>query len=629
MSETLRLVHCGDRSVLVYLGESIEPAVNDRVHQLVGALREKAHPAITEIVPSYHCLLVEYDPVRIRPEQAEELIMSAVQPGAAPAAEPRTVDLPVLYGGEAGPDIGNVAAHAGLSEADVIAKHAAGRYRVYCLGFSPGFPYLGGLDPILHTPRLANPRTRVPAGSVAIGGEQTGVYPKESPGGWQLIGRTPATLFDPMRQPPALLEPGDTIRFVPVSADTYQDLLPRESTQLAAAEATAQTGHTGLRILQPGLATTTQDLGRRGYMQYGVPVAGAADFVALMVGNWLLGNRARTPALEITLLGPEVEFTGPVAFAVTGAPLAAELIPAGGGSPVPVPGWTTVLAGPGDRLRTGQTVSGCRAYLCVAGGIDLPLVLGSLSEDLFGKIGPLGRPLKAGDWLPVGLPIHPPANLAGRYLPADMVPVYENHAVIRAVRGPQDSAFTPEGLAALFSGEYTVGAQSDRQGLRLDGPKVTHRTSADILSEPVAPGSVQVPANGLPILLLGNRQTVGGYTKAAVAVYSDLAVASQLRPGDRLRFQEVDTAEAHAAAWAERRKLAQVRRFLEREISSAPEATARAAAIHIAPQAEHPVVPAAPQAVEVQPGPAAAGTRTYRITIGGIEFETVVEEVSE
>jgi KipI family sensor histidine kinase inhibitor len=628
----MRLVHCGDRTLLVYLGEGIDPAVNDRVHALTRALKAGRHPAVSEVVPSYHCVMVEYDPVRLRPDQAEELVRQAAAAAAeSGAAAPRTVEIPVCYGGEGGPDLNGVAEQHGITAEEVVRLHAEGLYRVYCLGFSPGFPYLGGLTPALHTPRLATPRTKVPAGSVAIGGSQTGVYPKASPGGWRLIGRTPIELFDPWREHPALLEPGDSIRFRPISAEEYARLDAERLSAGAAGLGLEGAGSTGLRILQPGLATTIQDLGRRGYMQYGVSAAGSSDFGALMVGNWLLGNRARTSALEITLAGPEVEFTGPMAFCLTGAPIPAELTPAGGGSPLSVPGWTTLLAGPGDRLRIGTATAGCRAYLCVAGGFDLPPVLGSLSEDLFGKVGPLGRPLKAGDWLPTGLPIHPPANLAGRSVPADMLPDYTAPVVVRAVRGPQADAFSEEGIAAFFGSRYVVGAQSDRQGLRLDGPKVAHRGSADILSEPIPAGSIQVPASGQPILLLGNRQTVGGYTKVAVAVYPDLAVASQLRPGDQVRFQEVDLAEAHTIAWAERRKLAQIRRYLEREISTGPEAMARTASIQIGRPSAAPTAPAAADAAPV-PAPSTAGTgsaRTFRINILGVEFETTVEEIPE
>jgi len=616
------LVSCGDRSLLVYLGEGIDADLNLRVHTVTRILKGRQHPALVEVTPSYHCLMVEYDPVRIRPDQLEELVLGAVHEAHSSGPGPhRTVEIPVQYGGDAGPDLENVAAHTGLSPDEVIRRHCAGLYRVFGLGFSPGFPYLGGLETALHTPRLAQPRTKVPAGSVAIGGGQTGVYPAESPGGWQLIGRTPVRLFDPFRESPALLEPGDDIRFVPLDAASF-DEVDRPALQPSFIE--SGYGTTGLRILQPGMATTVQDLGRRGFQAYGVSPAGAADFMALMVGNWLLGNRARTAALEITLLGPEVEFTGPVAFCLTGAPIQAELIPAGGESPRPVPGWAALLAGPGDRLRTGAVTAGCRSYLCVAGGIDLPPVLGSLSEDMFGKLGPLGRRLKAGDWLPAGLPLQPPADLAGRQVPSDAIPTYGGPAVVRATLGPQAAAFSPETMAAFFGTAWRIGAQSDRQGIRLDGPPLSHVTKADILSEPIPAGSVQVPAGGQPILLLGNRQTVGGYTKIAVAVYPDLSPASQLRPGDRLQFRQVDAAEAHSVAWAERRKLAQIRRYLERDMDrSSAEAQG-----HIARVATTPVPPPVPGPAAEPPATPSAGRR-FRISILDVEFELTVEEVEE
>lgn len=624
MTDRLRFVPCGDRALLIYLGDTIDPGVNDQVHALFHALLQNPHPAVVEVTPAYHCVLVEYDPVRIRLDQLEEMILGLageLDSPAPPAGGRRTVTIPVQYGGEMGPDLATVAAHTGLAEAEVIRRHSDSLYRVYCLGFSPGFPYLGGLDPAIAAPRLATPRTKVPGGSVGIAGNQTGVYPAPSPGGWQLIGRTPAQLFDPLREPPALLEPGDNVHFEPISAARFAEL--ETVRQAAPGLPPYAEGKTGLRIIAPGMATTLQDLGRRGYQRYGVPVGGAADFASLMVGNWLLGNRARTCALEITLVGPTVEFTGVVAFCLTGAPTPARLIPADGGSPRPVPGWTTLLATPGDRLEVGTATAGCRTYLCVAGGVDLPPVLGSLSEDLFGKIGPLGRPLQAGDWLPLGLPLQPPAGLAGRTLPDDLRPEYTGTAVVRAVRGPQSGAFTADAFAAFFGGEYTVGAQSDRQGLRLEGGKVTHATGPDIISEPVPPGSIQVPANGQPILLMGNRQTTGGYTKIATAVYPDLAGAAQLRPGDKLRFQEVDQAEAHAIAWAERRRLAHIRRHLERDMTrqTEPEAMARLAAI---PTAEAEPAPATLQPAEAVP--TQPNIRSFRITIGDIEFEATVEE---
>lgn len=233
-------------ALLLRFGDAIDAETNARVHAAAHALREAALPGVIDVAPAYASLLVRFDPFAWSdPSQAAALphqrLLHRVQDtltrrdasgldghkpldpglrrddernkGVPSDATTRIIEISVCYGGEFGPDLTNVAAHAGIAPDDVIAHHSAGEYTVAMLGFAPGFPYLLGLDPALHMPRRATPRTRVPAGSVAIGGTQTGIYPHELPGGWQLIGRTPLTLFDPRREPPCLLAPGDQVRF--------------------------------------------------------------------------------------------------------------------------------------------------------------------------------------------------------------------------------------------------------------------------------------------------------------------------------------------------------------------------------------------------------------------------------
>ncbi|HET6546547.1 MAG TPA: 5-oxoprolinase subunit PxpB [Rhodanobacteraceae bacterium] len=218
----------GERALLLRFGHRIDRAVNARVHAAGRAVQQAALPGVHDIVPTYAVLALHYDPAawaagdgKTAPWQrlaaAVRRILSKVPAGVADAL--RSVDIPVQYGGTAGPDIDAVARHAGLETAEIIRRHCAGEYRVAMLGFAPGFAYLIGLDPALHTPRHATPRIRVPAGSVAIGGAQTGIYPRTLPGGWQIIGRTQAVLFDPLRDPPSLLAAGDRVRFVALDAD--------------------------------------------------------------------------------------------------------------------------------------------------------------------------------------------------------------------------------------------------------------------------------------------------------------------------------------------------------------------------------------------------------------------------
>jgi len=220
-----RVLLAGDRALVVEYGATIDERVNARVRGLAAALHASAPAGIVETVPTYRSLMVHYDPLRLEVSDLERILREA-DAGLADEAvlARRTIEMPVTYGGEFGPDLADVAARHGLSEDDVVAIHAATDYLIFMMGFMPGFPYLGGLSPRIATPRLPTPRTVVPAGSVGIAGHQTGIYPTDSPGGWRLIGRTPVRLFDTARTPPVLFEAGDYVRFVPVSARESADI---------------------------------------------------------------------------------------------------------------------------------------------------------------------------------------------------------------------------------------------------------------------------------------------------------------------------------------------------------------------------------------------------------------------
>jgi len=220
-----RYLPVGDAALLVEFGDQIDEAVNRRVHALAQVLAQDTVPGLGEAVPTYRSLLVHYNPLRWDYQGVVSLVREQVQRAKViPLAEPRLVAIPTVYGGEFGPDLEYVAEHSGLSVQEVVCIHCGAVYRVFMMGFTPGFPYLGSVDKAIATPRLATPRTRVPAGSVGIAGLQTGIYPIESPGGWQIIGRTPLTLFDPHQDPPTLLSAGDQVRFVPISEAEFERL---------------------------------------------------------------------------------------------------------------------------------------------------------------------------------------------------------------------------------------------------------------------------------------------------------------------------------------------------------------------------------------------------------------------
>ncbi|MAF54064.1 MAG: 5-oxoprolinase subunit PxpB [SAR202 cluster bacterium] len=214
----------GDKALLIEFGDSIDPAINRRVHDLAASIEAADVPGVLEMIPTYRSLLISYDPMTTSPGVLGEAVMDRQEPDSGIIAQPtKVVHIPTLYAGEYGPDIEFVARNSGLSQDEVIDIHSGADYLVYMMGFSSGFPYLGGLDERLTTPRLDSPRTEVPAGSVGIAETQTGVYPLASPAGWRLIGRTPVRLFDPDLDPPAVIHAGDHVRFVPLSGpDEFQ-----------------------------------------------------------------------------------------------------------------------------------------------------------------------------------------------------------------------------------------------------------------------------------------------------------------------------------------------------------------------------------------------------------------------
>ena len=301
-----------------------------------------------------------------------------------------------------------------------------------------------------------------------------------------------------------------------------------------------------LLVLAPGLLTTVQDLGRPGLMRYGVTPGGALDRGALILGNRLVGNEPGEAALEVTLVGPRLRFTGAAVIAVTGADLGATR------DGTVLPRWTPVAVAAGDEIefRPRADDVGARAYLCVAGGLAIAPVMGSRSTDLFGGFGGWqGRALRAGDELPLGEAGQPAGTTLRRRLVASP-PEHDPDAPVRVVLGPQTERFTAEGSATFLGEEYTVSPRADRMGLRLTGPAIAHSRGADLISEGIAHGAVQVPGDGRPIVLLAGRQTVGGYPKIATAIGADLDGLGQRRPGDRVRFRAVEPAEARALTLA-------------------------------------------------------------------------------
>ncbi|MDD5545037.1 MAG: biotin-dependent carboxyltransferase family protein [Acidobacteriia bacterium] len=294
-----------------------------------------------------------------------------------------------------------------------------------------------------------------------------------------------------------------------------------------------------LEVLKPGLFTTVQDLGRYGYQKYGVSVSGAMDFFSHRVANRLVGNRDDAATLECTILGPTLRFLDDSLISVTGADLSPRL------NNEPVEMWKSQHVSKGSELNFGPCRSGCRTYLSIGGGFDVPEVLGSRSTHVRTQLGGLeGRALRKGDVLRHG---ENRTNSAPRAFESPMVHQILTSKILRILPGPQSDRVEPESLKIFEQQKYRVSTRSDRMGIRFEGASLRHLGGADIVSDALPYGTIQLPADGLPILLTADRQTTGGYPKIAILVTADFPVAGQLKPGDEVKFQGISSIDSTLA----------------------------------------------------------------------------------
>lgn len=487
------------------------------VLKLVGILERERIPEVRDVVSSFASVAVHFDP------SDGDLVLKwlTTLPPPPPDSDvgngTRLVEIPVAYGEE----LEAVASLLGRSADEVMELHSGAEYMVATLGFSPGFPYLLGLPEELVLPRKATP-ARVPAGSVAIAGNQAGIYPVASQGGWHVLGRTDVGLFDPKLENPTLLIPGDRVRFVPVAKCKAS-----RKTRVPAMR------KRGVRVIEAGAMTTVQDFGRPGWQKLGVSPGGAADPVAAMVVNRLVGNADDAAVLECCMSGPVLEFPFAARIAFSG------WSDARSGRPVDIPA--------GETIDLRGHLTAVRGYIAIAGGFDVPKILGSRATDVRGGFGGLhGRALRAGDVLPVGKARFGP--LEGDWRIGWPHETARGGMIeLRFLTGMQSTWFSDATRAAFTSSIYQIRPVSDRTGTRLDGPVLHTMEEMSMLSQPVVAGSVQVPPDGKPIILLSERQTIGGYPQIAHVISADLPKLARAWPGTPIRFREVTLDEARIA----------------------------------------------------------------------------------
>ncbi|WP_175438383.1 biotin-dependent carboxyltransferase family protein [Fusibacter sp. 3D3] len=296
-----------------------------------------------------------------------------------------------------------------------------------------------------------------------------------------------------------------------------------------------------IKVIAPGLFSTIQDLGRLNYQQYGMPVSGSMDKFAHHVANLLVGNAEHEALIEMTILGGTFIFEEDAVIAITGANMSPLINRA-----VEAEMWRSVHIKKGDQLSFGSAKMGCRTYLAIAGGFDVADTLESKSTYTRGGLGGYkGRAFKKDD--EIGLKKHRLnlGHLEGRFIRAEHIPNYASDIVLNVVLGPQEDAFTAKGIADFFCETFKISNEFDRMGYRLEGKKIEHVDSADIISDGIVSGAVQIPAHGNPIIMLSDCQTTGGYTKIAHVITSDLPKLAQAKAGDSIKFKALDVNEAH------------------------------------------------------------------------------------
>lgn len=482
--------------------------------------------------------------IRTSNRPALEAALARIPRGSLADQPGREIALDVVYDGE---DLHELAESLGVSADGLIEWHSAEPWIAAFAGFAPGFLYcarslesVDGLElpEALHgtpeIPRRSSPRTAVPAGSVALAGQFSAVYPRSSPGGWQLLGRTTTPMVDLTQDPPALLAPGDRL--------TYRAVREAVEIQPAADPEPIEVdrGHY-LVVETAGLQALIQDRGRPGRADVGISSSGALDRSAADRAARLVGNMPGTACLESVLGGLSLRAAGDQVLAVTGAAVELEVV----STESTEDGWRPRTGLPfalkdGQTLRVGAPSDGLRVYVAVRGGIDVPAVIGSRATDTLAGLGPTA--LSDGDRLAVGrdpgTAVDWPLEVAGA--PVDEKTSPSGPLEVRVVLGPRDDWFTPEALESFQEQEWVVAAASDRVGARLEGQELARSIERELPSEGTVPGSIQVPASGLPVVFLRDHPVTGGYPVIACVLEADLDLMAQAAPGRTVRFIAVE-----------------------------------------------------------------------------------------
>ena len=490
-------------------------------------LKQAQHPHIKELIPAARSILIYFDPLLVEMHTLIQWISSQkISPNTL--RQGKEIVIGVRYNGI---DLNNVAEYLGMSTDQVIRKHTNSYWQVAFIGFAPGFAYLTNPEQVFGSiPRLASPRKKVSAGAVGLAGEYSGIYPQDSPGGWQLIGQTDEILWDIHRQQPALLLPSDHVIFKDDSHNSTQISVPAQTfSQEKLIEKPAV-----LRVKNVGLQVLIQDEGRKNLAELGVGRAGAMDQKAFRQANLIVGNPKNAAVIEVLNGGVRLQVLEPTVMAVTGAETEV-WVSYIGSNKVKVMMYQPIALDYGDEIYIAVPTAGIRNYIALRGGIAVKQVLKSASYDSLAELGT--KPIQVGD------EIHS-AQLKTQPVSLNVIPIKlpkrDEIIEIDLVLGPRTDWFAEESLDLLFKQTWLVSTESNRIGLKLVGDRpLTRKFEQELPSEGCCTGALQIPPNGQPVLFMNDHPITGGYPViAAVALYH-LDLIAQIPAGCHIQFRKI------------------------------------------------------------------------------------------
>ena len=540
----------GDSGITIEFAKVIDPKINDTVIALTGYLKDLSVEGVVDIIPAYSSVSVIYDIKEIRKKHSsaskyvtEQIEIAIAQCNSQKTNASRIVEIPVCYDVSLGIDLEEMSASKNLTFEEIIAIHTSKSYRVYLVGFISGFPYMGVVDEQIAAPRKKSPRTKIEAGSVGIAANQTGIYPFDSPGGWNIIGKTPIKMFDAQRDSPVYLQPGDEVVFKPITLEDFRNqesvITSHESGNNQREKLITQSSLL-IAVQKQGIADSFQDLGRYGFQHLGINTNGAMDKIAAKAANFLVGNSENEAVLECHFPAGTIIFNADTLIAISGA----DFTPTIDEKEIPIN--SPVLISKGSTLAFKKWKSGVRIYMAVQNGFILDKWLGSYSTNTKAVAGGFhGRNLRSSDellvmnngnaksiWLNSKIKFH--VEIDNLY----------NFEEIEIVVGNDYKFLTNESKIKFLTNEFLISMRSDRMGYRLESEELFLSEKLELISSAVSRGTMQLLPNGQIIILMSDHQTTGGYPKIGHVTSASFSSLAQIPSNKKIRFKIISTEQA-------------------------------------------------------------------------------------